>query len=129
MGKNMPLPADLSTCDQFITPDCIAALYQIPPFTGTPNPKNAMGLFEEGDYYDQEDLNMFFANFTPNIPNGTHPTAQFIDGAFAPVPQDEGGGESLLDMELSLPIIFPITLDLYQVRFIENYSHGKHCLA
>jgi len=46
-------PGNLSTCDQYITPDCIRALYQVPlvpEFPGsTPRSDNSMGIFEEGD--------------------------------------------------------------------------------
>lgn len=28
-----------------------------------------MGIFEEGDFYAQEDLNLFYSNFTKYIPN------------------------------------------------------------
>lgn len=54
METPLPSPTDLSTCDQFITPICLQALYDFKPFSGIPNPKNSMGLFEEGDFYDQE---------------------------------------------------------------------------
>ncbi|MCJ1310955.1 hypothetical protein MMC25_004624 [Agyrium rufum] len=104
---------DLSTCDVAITPACIKALYQVPEAT-TAVKGNSLGIFEEGDYYAQKDLNLFFANFTPNIPKGTHPKPAFIDGAEAPVPVDEAGGESDLDFELAYPLIYPQTITLYQ---------------
>ena len=73
-----------------------------------------MGIFEEGDYYAQEDLNLFFANYTPYIPQGTHPIPAFIDGAEAPTDTADGGGESDLDFELAYPLIYPQTITLYQ---------------
>lgn len=106
---------ELESCDIAITPICIQALYEIPPPTYRhANPANAMGIFEEGDYYAQEDLNLFFANFTPNIPQGTHPTPAFIDGAEAPVPVADAGGESDLDFELAYPLLYPQDIMLYQ---------------
>lgn len=69
----------------------------------------------DADTYAQEDLNLFFANFTPQIPQGTHPTLDAIDGAVAPVPVDEAGGESDLDFQLIYPIVYPIEVVLYQV--------------
>lgn len=74
-----------------------------------------MGIFEEGDYYTQEDLNSFFANFTSYIPNGTHPILDSIDGGYAPTANlSQAGGESNLDFELAIPIIYPQTTTLYQ---------------
>jgi tripeptidyl-peptidase I len=117
-----PIPADLAHCDVAITPTCIAALYQIPA-GNLANPSNAMGIFEEGDYYSQEDLNKFFANFTPYIPQGTHPEPAFIDGAQAPVPVADAGGESDLDFELAYPILWPQGTVLFQTDDI-NYATG-----
>ena len=104
---------DTSTCDQAITPACVAALYQIPAGNSSRS-DNSMGIFEEGDYYAQEDLNLFFRNYTPGIPQNTHPKPSFIDGAKAPVPVKQAGGESDLDFELAYPILWPQTPTLYQ---------------
>jgi tripeptidyl-peptidase I len=111
-------PGDLSTCDHSVTPDCIRALYQVPLVPeypgGTPRSDNSMGIFEEGDYYAQEDLDLFFANYTPHIPQGTHPTPAFIDGAAAPTDVADAGGESDLDFELAYPLLYPQTITLFQ---------------
>jgi tripeptidyl-peptidase-1 len=104
----------LSTCDQVITPACVAALYQIPVVNAAVSPNNSLGIFEESDFYAQKDLNLFFKNFSLPIPQGTHPTPAFIDGAKAPVPIGQVGGESELDFELAYPIIYPQTITLYQ---------------
>ena len=106
-------PSSLATCDQLITPECVKALYDIPPATRA-NPNNPMGILEEGDFYDQEDLNLFFQKYAPYIPQGTHPTPNFIDGAEAPVNVSQGGGESTLDFELAYPLLYPQKLVLYQ---------------
>ncbi|KAK5113429.1 hypothetical protein LTR85_010857 [Meristemomyces frigidus] len=99
--------SDLSNCDKVITPACIKALYHVSPATKA-DPSNSMGIFEDGDFYAQEDLNLFFANYTPYIPNGTHPTLDSIDGGFAPVANlSEAGGESSLDLQLTYPLIYP----------------------
>ncbi|KAM0318569.1 hypothetical protein ACHAO8_001660 [Botrytis cinerea] len=110
----------LATCDEIITPECIKALYHIPRASKA-NPNNAMGIWEEGDFYDQEDLDLFFANYTPYIPKGTHPIPNFVDGAMAPVSVEEAGGESLLDFELAYPLVYPQKLVLYQTDDI-NYA-------
>ena len=117
----------LATCDVAITPVCIQALYEVPPIPeypyGRPNPGNSLGIFEEGDYYAQEDLNLFFANFTPYIPQNTHPIPAFIDGAEAPTDTADAGGESDLDFELAYPLIYPQTITLYQT---EDYHYATN---
>lgn len=70
--------SDLENCDQVITPACIKALYHVPPATMS-NPTNNLGIFEDGDFYAQEDLNLFFANYTPYIPNGAYVRASTVD--------------------------------------------------
>jgi tripeptidyl-peptidase-1 len=107
----------LSTCDKFIVLACIRALYDIPKvpeysYSG-PRADNAMGIFEEGDFYLQEDLHLFFLNFTSYIPNGTHPTPALIDSAEVPIPFP-AGGESDLDFQLAYPLIYPQAITLYQ---------------
>ncbi|KAE9374533.1 aorsin [Stipitochalara longipes BDJ] len=108
---------ELSTCDEYITPACIRALYEVPevPDYATTGPRadNSMGIFEEADFFSPDDLDLFFANFTPRIPNGTQPTPAFIDGAEMP-PFVWAGGESNLDFELAYPLIYPQTITLYQ---------------
>lgn len=91
------------------------------------NPANSLGIFEEGDYYAQEDLNLFFKNLSLGIPQGTHPKPAFIDGATAPVPTPDGGSESDLDFELAYPIIYPQTITLYQTDdsyYVQNSSYN-----
>jgi tripeptidyl-peptidase-1 len=88
-------------------------LYGIP--MGTTNQTgNEIGIFEDGDYYDQEDLDLTFAALAPYVPNGTHPTLNGIDGGYAPM-DDLIGVESLLDMSIIFPLIHPQAATLYQV--------------
>ena len=102
------MAGNVSNCDAIITPPCIRALYQFPEVPEYPNnvPRsdNSIGIYEGGDYYAQEDLDLFFTKFAPDIPNGTAPTPAFIDGAEAPVAVNEAGGESDLDFQLAYPI-------------------------
>lgn len=37
-----------------------------------------MGLFEEFDAYAQKDLDLFFENFAPNVPQGTSPQVRIL---------------------------------------------------
>ncbi|KAK0115982.1 hypothetical protein ONS95_013021 [Cadophora gregata] len=110
---------ELSMCHRWITPACIRALYGVPQKPeypgGKPRADNALGIFETGDTYAQQDLDHFFANFTKYIPKGTHPNLAAIDGAEAPEPDAWfGGGESALDFELAYPLIWPQNITLYQ---------------
>lgn len=47
-GGQLPHAGNLSMCDTIITPDCVAALYQIPPTDKSrpADPENVMGIFE-----------------------------------------------------------------------------------
>lgn len=105
--------SDLDHCDEAITPACVKALYHVPNATKA-DLRNPIGIFEEGDIYSQEDLDRFFGNYTPYIPQGTHPIPAFIDGAQAPNPVLEGGGESALDFQLAYPLIYPQQIELFQ---------------
>jgi tripeptidyl-peptidase-1 len=99
---------NLDTCDITITPACIAALYEIPP-ARLADPSNSMGIWEsEVGYWDQKDLNLFFANLSRWIPKGTHPLNNLIDGAKAIAPEiADASIETMLDLDMAYPIGMP----------------------
>ena len=117
-------PNDLSNCDVEITPNCIQALYK---FTqgDKADPSNALGVFGKqpsivlklrsnqfteslGDTYAKQDLDLYYKNYTSWVPQGTYPTLMGIDGGVAPFGNlSNAGGESDLDFELAVPIIYP----------------------
>jgi hypothetical protein len=101
------LPPDLQDCGRNITPACLKALYQIPNAYLKDN-VNQLGLYESGDVYAQSDLNSFFAEYAPNVPQGTHPLLDSIDGGVAPVPADSvyNTGESDIDMDIGFSLIY-----------------------
>ena len=74
-------------------------------------------MFEEGDYYAQSDLNAFFTQYSPNVPNGTHPILDSVDGGEAPVPASSpyNTGESDIDLDMMYSLIYPQEVVLYQV--------------
>ncbi|KAL9120611.1 MAG: hypothetical protein Q9187_002837 [Circinaria calcarea] len=75
----------LENCGQSMTPYCIRALYRIPPNNATDLQEgNNLGIAAFGQSYDQEDLDLFFSNYASNIPNGTHPKLDLMNGAIAP---------------------------------------------
>lgn len=98
--------SDLANCDELITPACLRALYHFdtPSPNATVSANNSLGIFEESDYYAQEDFDLFFSRYTPYIPNGTHPILDSVDGGEAPVNTSDAGGESNLDFELAYPM-------------------------
>jgi tripeptidyl-peptidase-1 len=110
------LPANLQDCGSNITPGCIKALYEIPQPCQTPDKVNSMGVYESGDTYAQGDLDKFFAQYAPYVPQGTHPIPAFIDGAMAPVLPDDPNntGESDIDLDMAFTLIYPQTVTLYQ---------------
>lgn len=102
-------------CTMVAIPDCIQTLYNITDPTKAA-PGNELGIFESlGDIYSQEDLNLFFSNLAPEIPLGTAPILNAIDGATAPVANLAAAGpESDLDFQISYPIIYPQNSILFQ---------------
>jgi tripeptidyl-peptidase I len=97
-------------------------LYNIPQGT-TAQAGNEIGIYEDGDYYDQEDLDLTFAALAPYVPNGTHPTLHGIDGGYAPM-AGWTGTESLLDMSLIFPLIHPQEAILFQVDDLREVELG-----
>ena len=104
---------DDSPCSETVSPACIKQLYGIPDPT-TAVRDNELGIFECGDTYDQPSLDGFFTEFASNIPNGTHPILQSIDGGTAPTGEEWSGGESALDFDIAFPLLYPQAIKLYQ---------------
>ena len=101
------ISSELARCGSAITPACLRALYHIPNATRNDD-VNALGLYEAGDTYAQEDLDSFFAKYAPNVPQGTHPTLDSVDGGEAPVApgSDYNTGESDIDMDIAYSLIY-----------------------
>lgn len=115
LAADSDLPANLLDCATNMTVSCYRALYGIPS-NPVAVPGNSLGIYELGDFYAQSDIDATFAAFSPWVLNGTHPTPAFIDGAEAPVQADSpyNGGESDVDLTISIPLIYPQTVTLYQ---------------
>ncbi|KAI0141705.1 putative protease S8 tripeptidyl peptidase I [Xylariaceae sp. FL1272] len=81
------------------------------------HPSNSMGIFEaELQFWDQIDLDLFYANYTKWIPKGTHPVDRNIDGGQAETDDISlAGGESMLDLDLAYPIVYPQTITVFNV--------------
>jgi tripeptidyl-peptidase-1 len=117
------LPPDLQNCGVNITPTCIKALYDIPP-AYLNQPENVMGVYETYDSFSQADISLFFENFAKNVPANYKPNVISVDGGTAPVaPGDvRNGGESDIDIDLSVSIIYPQAVTVYQVDDLPNSS-------
>ena len=113
-------------CDIAAIPLCIKTLYNITTPTKAAA-GNQLGIFEDlDDMYSQTDLNDFFAVLATNIPQGTHPTLDGIDGATAPTTVADAGPESDLDFQISYPIIYPQNSILFQTDddvYEANYTY------
>ncbi|KAH7883232.1 peptidase S8/S53 domain-containing protein [Phlebopus sp. FC_14] len=108
---------DLSTCDQYITLDCLRALYGL-NYTPVATDKNSYGIVEyTPQAYLQTDLNMFAMNFSSGL-YGKAPNMVSIDGGYAQT-QYQGfnyNGESDLDLEYAMGLVTPAqNVTLYQV--------------
>ena len=128
------LPPDLQDCGRNITPVCLKALYDIPNAHIKDN-VNMLGLFESGDIYSQQDLNSFFAEYAPYVPQGTHPLLDSIDGGEAPVPpgSEFNTGESDIDMDIGFSLIYVslIRLKLTEKSVLTQPSQShklSHCI-
>ncbi|KAF8444923.1 peptidase S8/S53 domain-containing protein [Boletus edulis BED1] len=112
-----PIPNDLSTCDQYITLDCLRALYGV-EITVPSSKSNSYGIVEyTPQAYLQTDLNMFFGNFSPDL-YGKSPYLVSIDGGYAQTQYQgfEYNGESNLDLQYGMGLVGPSqTVTLYQV--------------
>lgn len=115
---------DTPSCSEVVTPQCIADLYEIPP-ANKAHPNNSFGLYERECWYQDEDLDLFFANYAPGIPEGTRPLNLSIDLAVWHYNESDTSisipTEADLDTEVAYPIIYPQTVTVYQVD--DEYYH------
>ncbi|KAF2163195.1 hypothetical protein M409DRAFT_37314, partial [Zasmidium cellare ATCC 36951] len=103
------LPEDLRTCGLNITPACIRALYDV-PFPRETVKSGVIGIYEADrlSSYSQEDLNLYFQQFAPYVPQGTEPTVVSVNGGVAPVPQDSqrNSGEADIDLDMVIDVTY-----------------------
>ncbi|KZT04012.1 subtilisin-like protein [Laetiporus sulphureus 93-53] len=126
-GTISTIISELEDCDEQIVPDCLRALYSFvyEPFAAD---KNSIAIVEYTPQgYIADDLDMFFANFSPSQV-GERPILDSIDGG---VLSNYGGfgyaGESNLDLQYSMSLVTgkqPVTLyqagDLYEGASFDN---------
>lgn len=107
---------ELEDCDKQITPNCLRALYKFLPNINAAK-GNSYGIVEyTPQAYVPSDLDLFFANFSTREV-GDRPILDAIDGAT--VQQTDMGfgynGESNLDLEYAMTLVYPQKVTLYQV--------------
>ena len=106
----------LENCDTMITPACLQALYNMPPGS-TSMRNNTLGVTEfTPQAFLQSDLNMFFKQFSAPL-DGTSPNINLIDGAIVQQTNKsfQFNGESALDLEFAMALVYPQQVTLYQV--------------
>lgn len=112
---------ELRNCNAHITPNCLRALYKFLPGVSA-NPKNSYGIVEyTPQAYLQEDLDLFFANFSRKQVQRT-PILNSISGGVVQT-TNQGfnfNGESNLDLEYAMALINPQKTTLYQVGDLEQ---------
>ncbi|KAI9838619.1 MAG: hypothetical protein M1819_004933 [Sarea resinae] len=117
-GRKIDMSAnntDLSTCDQYITPDCLRALYQFGKGNSSSS-KNSYGIVEYSPQaYLQSDLDLFFAFFSWKL-FGTTPKTDSIDGGYAQsiLQAFDYNGESDLDLQYAMTLVYPQEVTLFQ---------------
>ncbi|MCJ1300601.1 hypothetical protein MMC08_003398 [Hypocenomyce scalaris] len=118
---------ELANCDMYITPNCLRALYEFANGVSA-NPKNSYGIVEyTPQAYLQSDLNLFFANFSKPLV-GHSPIFDSIDGGVDQTFNQSFSynGESDLDLEYSMTLVYPQQVTLYQTGdLIEGASFNN----
>jgi tripeptidyl-peptidase I len=111
----------LANCDTMITPACLQALYNAPPNTMS-MPNNSLGVVEyTPQAFLQADLDLYFKQFSPQQV-GVSPNTNLIDGATIQTKNQSFNfnGESALDLQFAMSLIFPQQVTLYQVGDLVN---------
>lgn len=87
------------------------------PANNTAVAGNAVGLYESGDAFSQDDVNLFLAKYASYVPQGTSPTVASVDGGVAPVAADSdyNTGESDIDIDIIMSLVYPQNITVYQV--------------
>ncbi|CAG8975991.1 hypothetical protein HYALB_00011546 [Hymenoscyphus albidus] len=106
----------LENCDTMITVACLQALYDMPIGSKAMN-NNTLGIVEyTPQAFLQKDLDMFFREFAPQQV-GQSPETLLIDGATVQTLNQSFAlnGESALDLQYAMALIYPQKVTLYQV--------------
>lgn len=106
----------LDQCDTMITPGCLRALYNIPQGKQASD-NNTLGIVEyTPQAFLQSDLDMFFNEFMPKMKDSS-PQVVLLDNAIVQTQNKSFNfnGESALDLEFAMALIYPQKATLFQV--------------
>ncbi|KAF2705326.1 subtilisin-like protein [Pleomassaria siparia CBS 279.74] len=109
---------NVQDCSKQITPACLRALYNIPEATTTPSSNNSFGIQEFNDNsYTPADLDQFFTSYAPAAVGSRPKLVSIAGGALTSSnPSDfNTHGESNLDLEYAMAMVYPQAVTLYQV--------------
>lgn len=96
-----------------LEPACIRDLYGVPQGPAPSNPNYTHAIYTSGnDKYKQEDLDIFWSAFAPEVPKGTVPKQILIDGAADTRSMNTSGGELFVDLALTVPLVAPNTITI-----------------
>ncbi|KAF9063695.1 family S53 protease [Rhodocollybia butyracea] len=118
-----------ASCNDAMTPTCLQDLYAIP---STPATQSSNGLAVSGfinEFAEESDLQIFLADFRPDMSSTTTFTLETVDGGSNPQGPNEAGVEASLDIQYAVglatdvPVFFvsvgPDTIDDGVDSFIE----------
>ncbi|KAI0305677.1 subtilisin-like protein [Multifurca ochricompacta] len=114
-GVKVETKPSLANCDQFITPDCLRALYNF-HYTPKATAKNSYGIVEfTPQAFLAPDLDLFFQNFS-STQVGQRPILVSIDGGVVQTIAQSFSfnGESDLDLEYAMALTNPQPITLLQ---------------
>ncbi|KAL7914962.1 peptidase S8/S53 domain-containing protein [Trichoderma velutinum] len=116
LGMRPGHAGNLSNCSFMVTPECVRAMYNV---ADTPkwHPNNSIGIYStQGQQYSPDSLSSFFKYFELEIPQGTQPEFQGVDGAPTPTPLAyDAAEEADLDFQASYPLAYPAKVVNYLV--------------
>jgi tripeptidyl-peptidase-1 len=120
-----PAADNLTTCYTAITPNCIRALYNIPELSSS-HPDNSMGIFSLWQNPgSQEDYDLLFKHYAPQLV-GKGPTIVGIDHNNSATPPSYGTEiETDMDVELVMPLVYPLIPQLYAPGNGVLYGNGS----
>ncbi|KAF3938743.1 Aorsin [Dactylella cylindrospora] len=119
-----PKYASLSTCDQFITPDCLRELYSF-GINHNPMKNNSIAIVAfTPQTYLQQDMDNFFGNFSP-AQVGQSPGLKSINGGYVlPFTGDWWNAvETNMDLQYAMSLVYPQNVTLFQVG--DGLQEGK----
>ncbi|EPE08375.1 subtilisin-like protein [Ophiostoma piceae UAMH 11346] len=106
----------LDQCDTMITPACLQALYKT-PVGSLAATNNSLGIVEyTPQAILQSDLDLYFSQFQTKL-KGKSPVIKLLDNAVVQTTNQSFSfnGESALDLEFAMALVYPQTATLFQV--------------